>query len=404
MSPALTTDKRTSATMPKQNVDTAISMSSIDRPIAMASGLPSAWYTVADALEAEFESIFSAGWFCLGFGKDIPKPGDAKPVELLGRPLLLLRDRSGDIRVFHNVCSHRGMTLVQQATSKLRVLRCPYHHWCYDLSGALSATPNVGGAGVHEHAEFDKSGKGLKEVRSAVWFDLIFVDLGGAAEDFSQFIAPLNSRWSDFADAQFTHGGEDSSGRLEVGANWKLAVENYCESYHLPSIHPGLNSYSRLEDHYDLMEPDRFSGQGSRVYQPMLSEDGRSFKSLSELPDHWATRAEYISLYPNVLLGIHHDHFLAVRLDPIGVAKTVEELEIYYMSEASVAGDCADLRKSNLRLWRQVFQEDVFAVEGMQAGRRSPAFNGGAFSPAMDRPTHCFHKWLAKRLGTTPPH
>jgi choline monooxygenase len=376
-------------------------MSAVDRPIAEASGLPNAWYTDADALEAEFESIFSTGWFCLGFGKDIPKPGDVKPVDLLGRPLLLLRDRAGEIRVFHNVCSHRGMTLVQQATSKLRVLRCPYHHWCYDLSGALSATPNVGGAGVHDHADFDKSGKGLKEVRSAVWFDLVFVDLGGTAEDFDQFIAPLAARWSIFMDARLFHGGDDSSGRLEVGANWKLAVENYCESYHLPAIHPGLNSYSRLEDHYDIMESDRFSGQGSRVYQPMLSEDGRSFKSLEGLPSEWSTRAEYISLYPNVLLGIHHDHFFAVRLDPIGPGKTVEELEIYYMSEASIAGDCEDLRRANLRLWGQVFEEDIFAVEGMQAGRRSAAFSGGAFSPAMDQPTHCFHKWLAKRLADT---
>ena len=371
----------------------------IERPSPEAEGLASRWYTDADALEAEFHRIFAAGWFCLGFAKDVPDPGDARPAELLGRPLMMLRDRSGAVRVFHNVCIHRGMTLLQQPTKNLRVLRCPYHHWCYDLSGALSATPNVGGAGVHEHAGLPKAGKGLTEVRSAVWFDMVFVNLDGAAEPFEGFIAPLVARWAAFDGADLKHGGADSSGKLTVGANWKLAVENYCESYHLPAIHPGLNSYSRLEDHYDILGEDRFSGQGSQVYQPILSEDGRQLKPRERLAGDWATRAEYVSLYPNALLGIHRDHFFVVRLNPLAPGETEEQLEIYYFDDANLSGDCADLRAANLKLWRQVFEEDIFAVEGMQAGRRSPAFDGGLFSPVMDGPTRSFHAWVARRLG-----
>jgi len=45
-----------------------------------------------------------------------------------------------------------------------------------------------------------------------------------------------------------------------------------------------------------------------------------------------------------------------------------------------------------------IFQEDIGVVEGMQRGRQSPAFRGGAFSPVMDPPTHCFHKWVANGL------
>lgn len=375
------------------------SLAAVSRPVAEARGLPNAWYTTPEALEDEFAQIFAAGWFCLGFAKDVPNPGDARPAEVLGRPLLMLRDRAGAIRVFHNVCSHRGMTLLSEPTANLRVLRCPYHHWCYDLAGGLSATPNIGGAGIHEHPDFDRTGKALKEVRAAVWFDLVFVNLSGTAEEFADFIAPLEARWAPFAEAGLHHGGEDSSTRLEIRANWKLAVENYCESYHLPAIHPGLNQYSRLEDHYDLIEPDRFAGQGTLVYQPILSEDGRRLPRLASVPEDWATRGEYVSLFPNVLLGIHSDHFFAVRLAPQTAGATVEELEIYYFSEAAVSGDHTDLRRTNLRLWGQVFEEDIFAVEGMQRGRRSAAFDGGAFSPVMDRATHSFHTWLAARLA-----
>ena len=65
-------------------------------------------------------------------------------------------------------------------------------------------------------------------------------------------VATGNGRWAEF-DRPLYHAGEDSSFKLNLETNWKLAVENYCESYHLPWIHPALNSYSRLEDHYNIL-------------------------------------------------------------------------------------------------------------------------------------------------------
>ena len=57
-----------------------------------------------------------------------------------------------------------------------------------------------------------------------------------------------------------------------------------------------------------------------------------------------------------------------------------------------------EMRKENSKFWKEVMTEDIFAIEGMQAGRNSPAYNGGNFSPVMDNPTHQFHKWIAKNL------
>jgi choline monooxygenase len=91
-----------------------------------------------------------------------------------------------------------------------------------------------------------------------------------------------------------------------VACNWKLAVENYCESYHLPWVHPGLNSYSRLEDHYNIVAPRSFSGQGTTVYAPALGD--AAFPDFPGLPAKWDTAAEYVALYPNVLFGVHRDH------------------------------------------------------------------------------------------------
>jgi hypothetical protein len=56
------------------------------------------------------------------------------------------------------------------------------------------------------------------------------------------------------------------------------------------------------------------------------------------------------------------------------------------------------MREANARMWREVFAEDVFVVEGMQKGRHARGFDGGKFSPVMDSPTHCFHDWVARQM------
>src|SRR6056300_230136 len=120
-------------------------------------------------------------------------------------------------------------------------------------------------------------------------------------------MADVIERWAEF-DKPLYHGGADSKFQLKVKTNWKLAVENYCESYHLPWVHPGLNSYSRLEDHYNIENPGVFSGQGTLVYRQLTGEGDRKFPDFDALSDKWDEAAEYLAVYPNVLLGVHRDH------------------------------------------------------------------------------------------------
>ena len=49
-------------------------------------------------------------------------------------------------------------------------------------------------------------------------------------------------------------------------------------------------------------------------------------------------------------------------------------------------------------MWKEVFEEDIFVVEGMQSGRAASRFDGGKFSPVMDEATHAFHRWVAERF------
>lgn len=368
-------------------------------PVTRAHGLPNAFYTDPELFELEKRLVFEKNWSCVGFGKDIPEPGDARPVTFVGIPLLTVRDRSGEVRVFQNVCRHRGMKLIEAPTRFKGVIRCPYHSWCYELNGALRSTPHVGGVGHNTHPDIDRASLGLFEVRSKVWMDMIFVNVSGDAPEFEDYAGTLIARWREFAAQPLHHGGEASSMVLDLKCNWKLAVENYCESYHLPWVHPGLNSYSKLEDHYNIIEMNAFAGQGTNAYNPQLDPRGRRFSNFAGLSAKWDEAAEYVALFPNVLLGVHRDHFFAIHLEPVDVANTRERIELYYASQEMCGEPLADLRRAHTEMWREVFSEDVFVVEGMQSGRHAPAFDGGKFSPVMDEATHCFHRWVAGRFS-----
>ena len=375
----------------------------VKNPIEKAHGLPNECYLNNDYLEFEKEKIFKNNWTMIGVASSVPNPGDAKPFNLLGIPILIVRNKENEVKVFHNVCSHRGFKLVDQECKLKNVIRCPYHSWSYDFNGKLTVTPHIGGLGKHEVEGFIKTSSNLKEIKSNIWMDLIFININSNAKPFEDFIKPLEDRWSKFISKKdqklIRHSTDNGYFNMTVNSNWKFAIENYCESYHLPWIHPELNKVSNISDHYHIEDENlNFSGQGSNKYSQQF--DGNiKFKCFPNWPTELSEKSEYVSLYPNVMLGIHIDHFYAFWLEPISNNQTKEHFELYYVGDESASSDeFKDIREKNFAFWQEVMNEDVTAIEGMQNGRNSPAYNGGNFSPVMDTPTLMFHKWVATNL------
>ena len=366
-------------------------------PIDQASGIPNWFYTSPDAVTEEKRKIFAPNWVGIGFANDVPQPGDVKPVEFLGDPFIIAHGRDGQVRVFHNACRHRGVKLVQEAGKTTGLLRCPYHAWCYSTEGDLKQTPHVGGPGVHSHPAIDKSQLGLIEVRSHTYLDVVFINISGDAEPFEKHFEEALERWKEFEKPIF-HGGPESSFKLEVNTNWKLAVENYCESYHLPFIHPGLNEVSKLEDHENILSSGPFAGQLTRAFTAFTDASGKNFAFFDGLSERWNKEAEYFAFYPNVLLGVHKDHTFGIILEPQSAQETLEHVEIYYASQDATEEPCEHMRETNAGFWKNVFSEDIGVCEAMQEGRKADGFDGGHFSPVMDESTHHFHGWIARQL------
>jgi choline monooxygenase len=375
----------------------------VNNSIEKAHGLPNECYTSKDYTLIERKKLFEDKWIVAGVASSIPEIGDVKPIDILGMPILILRNKQNEVKVFHNVCSHRGVKLVSKSGKINSLIRCPYHSWSYSLDGELIATPHIGGMNKHSVEGFDKSKSNLKEIRSYIWLDLIMININQNEMSFEEYIKPLSDRWEKFwpiKDRELIHHSNDFGYfKLNAKCNWKFAIENYCESYHLPWVHPGLNSYSKIEDHYHIQGlPNRFAGQGTVVYNPQF-KGKEKLPSFPNWPKDKENIAEYVALFPNVMLGIHKDHYYAYWIEPINHEFTLEHMELYYVGEqAAQANKFKSLRKQNHKQWEDIQREDVDIIQGMQTGRNSPSYNGGNFSPVMDNPTHHFHKWVAQNL------
>lgn len=372
-------------------------LESVLKPIEEARGLPNECYVSPEHHAREKDVIFFANWAAVGFISDVPAPGDVYPVDFLGMPLIIVRNTENAIKVFQNTCRHRGMILVDKACHLRGPIRCPYHSWSYDYDGNLVRTPYVGGVGVDEHENICPEELGLFEIRVHIWQGVVFVNISGQAQPFEDVHQDLVERWAEF-DQPYYIGNESSQFEMTLKTNWKLAIENYCESYHLPWIHPELNEISPIDVHYPI-ENATSAGQGSSNYRQLLGPKGEKLPDFKGLNEAWDTQSEYVSYFPNVLFGVHRDCALAMILMPQGPEETHERVAMFYSQPNLDQPVHQDMITENARIWQAIFNEDTGVVEGMQKGRHGIHFDGGKFSPIMDGPTHIFHKWVAKQLS-----
>lgn len=360
-------------------------------------GLSADAYTSARYLKRERETVFSQYWVCVGLASDVSSPGDVYPVEVAGMPIVLVRDRVGTLRAFHNICSHRGLQLVKQSCNLQGNLRCPYHSWTYKFDGSLKSTPHFGGYYKDSYDGFDRTSKGLQSIRCEQWLDLVFVNLSGDAPPLEEYLAPVIERWATYDLNLLRREPREVS--LQCKANWKLAVENFSESYHLSWVHPALNSCSRMEDHFGFEVGDMHVGQGSLRYKRGVI-DGISLPTFPDISTHnQETVAEYVTVFPNLMLGVHPDYFLVFTVNPLSPGKTQERMTFYFVGDAAMAPENEALRHLPIDLWKDTNDEDIDMIERLQVGRKSPRFDGGCFSPELEQTVYRFQQMVAKAVA-----
>jgi len=80
------------------------------------------------------------GWFRVAYSDEI-KPGEVKPLKLLGQDLVLFRTESGMASVLDAFCPHLGAHLGHGGIVKGELLQCPFHAWQIDAAGDVAHIP-----------------------------------------------------------------------------------------------------------------------------------------------------------------------------------------------------------------------------------------------------------------------
>lgn len=359
------------------------------------TGLSGDFFTTDAIFADERATLFHGGWMCIGMRDDAARPGSIYPVKMAGVDLVMVRDRAGVLRVFHNHCSHRGAILADQPRQNCATLVCPYHAWSYNLSGTLRKTPHVGGIGIDVAPGIDPSELGLREVPIGEFCGMIFANVSGTAEPFDAFIAPMAERLAGY-DFSLLHSAGEAATTVE--ANWKIVVENFVESYHLPWVHPSMNRYNPMEDHYQILGGSTYIGQGLLGLK-FEDEAANVLPRFPNLMPEQLTTGESHFLFPNVLFGVMIELMYAVILCPEGPGRTRERVVVMVNgAEAATDTALAGARATMLERIVSVNAEDIGIVESVHRGRSSPAFVGGRFSPVHEQTSRQLQQAYALRM------
>lgn len=225
-------DPLTTAPTPTPTVATAppVYDGVVIKPPPDGSFMDPAGYFSEALFELEQRVVFPQSWVFAADLSMLKEPGDYVTETVGTEPVVVVRDRDGQLRAFLNVCPHRASTLVEGAGNCGRRLVCPYHGWTYELDGRLVGIPRQKGFA----GGIDPEAHGLREAAVDVWEQFVFVNVSGDAPPLLEWLHPLPEQLAD-------HGLSAPSRVYEiddlVDSNWKIMMDNAFCDYHLEFVH-----------------------------------------------------------------------------------------------------------------------------------------------------------------------
>lgn len=366
----------------------------LDKPVAEASGLPNLSYTSADFHSLEQMTVFRDNWVFAGFVHQFSRIGDMRPVEIAGQPIVLVMSEQGLIRAFHNVCRHRGAQLVETDRNGKKFI-CPNHSWSYSLQGKLIARPHFHGGEQHDVNREACHRADLAEVRCTTWQDWIFVNISGAADDFDDCVKPIMDKLEGYDLSVLTFC---ESLEFDIRANWKLAIENFIEPYHVFSCHPWLNDFVSMSER----NAPGFDGKVLNCGYEFRQTDparGGALPWFPDLPESKQNRGDWFVLFPNFGFEIFPDQVDVFIAWPDGPDRCRETIALYFVGDAASAEEYSAARAHVAQNWNDLNHEDIGIIERMQSGRNSEGFDGGVLSPYWDPVQQHFARLMASGIG-----
>ena len=378
---------------------TALSAGELDAiraPIEKALTLPARAYISEEFLDLEVERIFERHWTAVCFEATLPHPGDMRPIELFGRPLVVVRGDDSVLRIFHNLCPYDGCLAVRHECKSASLIEVYYHGWCYDLRGRLVAAPYWDGTESGNLRSLGERNGDLVEIRSECRIGMLFIDLGGSAGSLDEHLVPLYRLLDEYdLDQAVQIEDEDTDlarqGRT-VDGNWKTYLENaainvlhegfthqaYIKSPDVPRVRDSVPTFFTVRDG-PLLAFGFEMEDVARTY-----DAGGATPHLGRLRSRPPRKGYFVTLYPNVVMPIRVNMFrlgicLPVRPDHTCILQCGS-----FHPDAPAHVDFAAYHRGLAERYEKVYAEDRVAIESVQKGRHSPVWQQHFYAPMWD--------------------
>jgi phenylpropionate dioxygenase-like ring-hydroxylating dioxygenase large terminal subunit len=252
-------------------------------------------YLSDELFRLEQRHFFANTWNYIGHASQVPAAGDFVAVEIAGRPLLMLRQPDGGIRVLNNRCAHKGMPLATDPCGSAgKFFRCPYHAWTYRLDGSPLAIPMKNG---YEGTRLKQceSGQGMGALTNvAVYRDFVFVKVNEGGPGFEEYFGEVLGAIDNLVDRSPVGRLRIEGGcmRNVIHCNWKMYLENINDTVHPLSTHESATHAAK----------SLWQGQPADAPKPMAMEQILPFGSGYDFFDQMGGR-----VYPNghSMLGVN---------------------------------------------------------------------------------------------------
>jgi len=332
--------------------------------------LPFPWYSDEEMLRRERARIFARSWQYAGRAEQVAVPGAYLATDAGGIPILVVRDREGELRAFLNVCRHRGAVLTDGCGTR-ETIQCHYHAWTYDLDGSLRAAPRA-----DREAGFDREALSLLPASAGVWGPFLFVNPDPAAPPLEEQLGELPAILARDIDVD----GLVFHSRVEFGsnANWKVVVENFLECYHCPTAHPG---FSEAVD----VHPDRYRLEPHPTFSAQFCEARRT-----------GERGQFHLVYPNTGINVFPGppNLSIGPIVPHGPGRTERYLDYFFAPDVD-----EEWRREFFAFDEQVGREDTALVESVHRGMASGMLDRGRLLLSSEPLLAAFQRWVEAQIS-----
>jgi glycine betaine catabolism A len=374
--------------------------------------LPQPIYISPEMFEFDMAAIYGESWLAVAMECELPKSGSYVSMMIGKWPVIIVRDKHGDIRAFHNSCRHRGSLVCPPGNGTAPKLVCPYHRWTYDLDGSLFAATRMAD-------DFDKATHGLKPVAIENIAGALFICLGDTPPPIDEFASKLAAYAAphNFKDLKLAHQNV-----LVEDANWKLVMENARECYHCPTGHPELGKsfpvgMSKHFDGQDQAQTRAFEVQMETLGLPFEPVEGpwwqvarfplnEGSNSISMDGQHISKKLLYdgnggdigsmrFAVDPHSFSHSTADHVFLFSAMPVGPTET-HAVNKWYVHKDAVEGVDYDI-PTMVELWNVTNLQDKGLAENNHRGVNSPGYTPGPYSPEAEMLARRFVDWYCDK-------